>query len=244
MRKESAHQSEMVSQLLFGEFAEVLEEQKDFIRVKCLFDQYEGWCQRSQLEFADTVRETDRYLVADTESIYMEADRSIPITFGTPVYGGPDDEIQFGKKVVTYDIGEENIWRSSEEVYNAEQIRFIAEHYLETSYLWGGKTVYGIDCSGFVQQVFKFFNLKLPRDAWQQAEVGEDVNFGDHRIADLAFFKNENGRITHVGLVLEDGKIIHASGRVRVDDLKEDGIFSSENGIQSHTFHSLRRVLS
>jgi gamma-D-glutamyl-L-lysine dipeptidyl-peptidase len=242
MRKEPSHRSEMVSQLLFGEFAGVVEKQKDFTRVRCLYDGYEGWCQSSQLEFADSSMETVQFLLTLTDSVLVGEDTSIPIHFGSPVYGGADDEISFGTRPVYYTVGDKKIWNAATEVCDPAQIRSVAENYLGTSYLWGGKSVFGIDCSGFVQQVYKFFGVRLLRDAYLQAEQGEAVFYNDIQFGDLAFFKNENDRITHVGLMLDGYQIIHASGRVRIDELRTDGIYSSETGDRSHVLHSIRRV--
>jgi gamma-D-glutamyl-L-lysine dipeptidyl-peptidase len=244
MRKEPSHRSEMVSQLLFGEFAEVLEEDKDFTKVKGLYDGYEGWCQRSQLQPVANSMETDIYLLTETDSILLGEDISIPIVFGTPVYGTADDDIMFGDKEIGYTIGEESTWTTSEEECNPEQVRFIAEKFLGTAYLWGGKSLFGIDCSGFVQQVYKFFGIRLLRDAYLQAEQGEAVYYNDIKFGDLAFFNNENDKITHVGLMLDDYQIIHASGMVRIDDLKEDGIYRADNGEKTHVLHSIRRFAS
>ena len=242
MRKDAAHRSEMVSQLLFGEFAEVVESEKDFTKVRSIYDGYEGWCQTSQLEFSDTALDTDSYLLTSTDSVLMGEDISIPIHFASPVYTD-QDEVQFGNKTISYNIGEESIWTVSKEICDPAQIRFVAERYLGTSYLWGGRSLFGIDCSGFVQQVYKFFGVRLLRDAYLQAEQGDAVYYNDISFGDLAFFKNENERITHVGLLLDDYQIIHASGRVRVDELKADGIYNSETGDRSHMLHSVKRVL-
>ena len=121
-------------------------------------------------------------------------------------------------------------------------MRKIADRFLGTSYLWGGRSVFGVDCSGFVQQVFRLFGVALQRDAYQQAEQGKAVeSINDARAGDLAFFHNDAGRITHVGLVLSGGHIIHASVRVRIDVLDQKGIFVEETGVRSHRLHSIRR---
>lgn len=243
MRKEAAHRSEMVSQLLFGEFAELLQKEKDFSLVRSLHDGYEGWCQNSQLEGVARAEETHLY-TRDLSHRIGFGDSCMDVPLATPVYGlAPEFEWKVGGKQVWYFVSGEEIWDSSIEAANATQLQWVAYNYLNTPYLWGGRSLYGIDCSGFVQQVFKFFGIKLPRDAWQQAGVGEDVRFEDLRTGDLCFFKNENDRITHVGLVIDDSKIIHASGRVRVDGIRADGIYHSETGERTHELHSVKRCL-
>ena len=117
-----------------------------------------------------------------------------------------------------------------------------ARHYLNTPYLWGGKSPFGIDCSGLIQQVFRFFDVNLPRDASQQAECGALVDFQDRSENDLAFFINPQNKVIHVGIVCEDGGIIHASGCVRRDTLTIDGIVHSENQSITHKLSEIRRI--
>lgn len=99
----------------------------------------------------------------------------------------------------------------------------------------------GIDCSGFAQTCYKMIGIKLPRDAWQQEMEGNEVGFADVKKGDLAFFQNEKGRVTHVGLMLDAYRIIHASGKVRIDDVNEEGIIHSENGKKTHQLKSFKR---
>ena len=114
--------------------------------------------------------------------------------------------------------------------------------YLNTPYLWGGRSVFGIDCSGFTQMVFRQFGIRIKRDAWQQAEQGQLLGFiQEARAGDLAFFDNVEGRITHVGIMLDNGRIIHASGRVRVDPVDTQGIFNKELNMYTHKLRIVKR---
>ena len=112
--------------------------------------------------------------------------------------------------------------------------------FLNSPYLWGGKSFLGIDCSGFTQLVFSLCGIKIPRDAYQQIELGKKLNFSEKKPGDLIFFINERDRIHHVGIALKDDKIIHASGKVGIDTLNKDGILN--NGIISHKYHSTVRI--
>jgi cell wall-associated NlpC family hydrolase len=117
-----------------------------------------------------------------------------------------------------------------------------AMFYLDAPYLWGGRSVFGIDCSGFTQMVFKQFGIRLKRDAWQQAEQGELLGFlQESRAGDLAFFDNEDGRITHVGIMLNNQQIIHASGKVRIDSIDAQGIYNTELNRYTHKLRILKR---
>lgn len=135
------------------------------------------------------------------------------------------------------------------EVWNPEEIKItpkiikqVAYKFLNTSYLWGGKSVFGIDCSGFTQMTYKFINKQLPRDASQQAEKGDIVNFLQQaNCGDLAFFDNEEGQIIHVGILLNQHEIIHSSGKVRIDKIDNQGIVNSETKQQTHRLRIIKR---
>jgi len=240
MRKEPSHRSEMVSQLLFGEYAEILEEEEQFVRVKCLYDNYEGWVQANQLNIVDKVLTTDTYIGNWTENVLVNGIH-INAPFCSPVYIIKGDALSFGENKIFYS-SEEYYWNSKEQSFTGAALETIYKKFLNTPYLWGGKSVFGIDCSGFVQQVFKMFGVKLLRDAYLQAGQGLLIESLDQtKLGDLAFFQNENGRITHVGIILENNQIVHASGKVRIDTIDKDGIVNSETGKRTHQLHSMRR---
>ena len=128
---------------------------------------------------------------------------------------------------------------------NKTNIEHFCFQYLNTPYLWGGKSTLGIDCSGFTQQVYKLLGIKLMRDASEQAEQGVIIDFlQEVKSGDLAFFDNEDGRITHVGILLDSETIIHASGRVRIDKIDTAGIMSSDTGDRTHHLRIIKRLIS
>lgn len=245
MRKEPSHRSEMVSQLLFGEYVEMGEEKDDFVFVKCLYDGYEGWVQANQLTpvTAAQVLSTREYIGVNSEEVLLNwRCRNMP--FSVPIYypEDPAGHLQFGEAQVVYSVLEGAVWNVDQRPFNKKNLDTILWIFLDTPYLWGGKSMYGIDCSGFAQQVFKLFGVKLLRDAYLQAEQGTEVKtLEETRLGDLAFFQNEKGRVMHVGIVLEENKIAHASGKVRIDTLDEEGIVNGENGKRTHRLHSIRR---
>ena len=116
--------------------------------------------------------------------------------------------------------------------------------YLNAPYLWGGKTLFGIDCSGFTQMVYKLNGYKLLRDASQQASQGEVLSFiEESEPGDLAFFDNEEGKIIHVGIMLENNYIIHASGKVRIDRLDHLGIYNAELNRHTHRLRVIKKII-
>ncbi len=240
LRREDSHRSEIVTELLFGERAELLEKGKDFVRLRCLYDDYEGWCQRTQVEeMASTTAATvaSKFISVKYDEV-QAGKQSWPVTFASPVHG--EGNIAVGRYTIRYN--DKNIWDATNTPFEESKILICAKMYLHTPYLWGGKSVLGIDCSGFAQQVYKMFGMILPRDAWQQAEKGEVVGFLQQaRCGDLAFFDNEEGKIIHVGLLLNDYTIIHSSGKVRIDQIDNAGIISSDTGERTHKLRIIKR---
>lgn len=241
MRKEAAHRSEMVSQLLFGEYVEVLENEEYFTKVKCLYDGYEGWVQSNQLEPTEKVEDPHEFTCAFTSEV-LKNGRAIKVPFGTPVYHLEKYNTSLAGKEIKYLIEPKELWNNKEYGFTEYNISTVYEMFLETPYLWGGKSVFGIDCSGFVQQTFKMFGIKLLRDAYLQATQGNPVaDLDEAKAGDLAFFNNEQGRITHVGIILSNNQIVHASGKVRIDTIDKDGILNVDSKKRTHQLHSIRR---
>jgi len=248
LRGEAAHQSEMISQLLFGETAEIVEggellQTGSFTKVKCLHDGYEGWCQSAQLT-----------LVPD-ELVMRKSNAIMPHLFNKMLLNDTEMQLPFGASLELFQNLELKLpnlsFRYNGEVLVPGQVAFtqdsvkqVAALFMNTPYLWGGRSIFGIDCSGFVQKLYQYFNIRLPRDAYQQAELGTDVGFLAETICgDLAFFDNKEGRITHVGILLDAHTIIHASGRVRVDRIDQAGILNWETGERTHQLRIVKRLV-
>lgn len=240
MRKEPSHRSELVSQLLFGETASVIEVQKDFIKIIGCYDQYEGWVQSSQ------VAEVDEAFLNQTPAGYTYK-RNIPFLLDeSPMFASPGTPVlparYYGKYAIEYQEAE-SLLEYKQLDFDPYIIKSIAGLFLNVPYLWGGKSAFGIDCSGFTQMVFKIFDKKIPRDAFQQAEQGELIGFLEEVICgDLAFFDNEQEQIIHVGILLNNHEIIHASGKVRIDKIDNLGIINTDTGQRTHRLRMIKRI--
>lgn len=238
LRADSNDQAEMVSQLLFGEVFEILEKIPNWIKIKTHYDHYEGWLGDKQFEdiFVDIYEE-----ITTTKCL-----RSAEI-LGKINFNGQSIRIPMGSFLPKLDKGIIKVGFKSYE-YNGRvnqncNLTETALHFLNAPYLWGGKTLMGIDCSGFTQIVFAICEKNIPRDAAQQAERGETVDFIEQaQEGDLAFFDNEEGKIIHVGIILNDQKIIHASGKVRIDKLDHEGIYNEEKKQYSHRLRIIKRI--
>ena len=226
MRKEARHTSEMVSQLLYNETYTVLDKTKDFILVETASDHYEGWIQAKQ--FLEIGEETFLALKAKRPYLINNAVSEAKerfLTLGTPLYEPHPDAIEMPQQFLPGLL-----------VENAKKL-------LNAPYLWGGRTAFGIDCSGLVQMCARMAGLILPRDASQQVECGELVYFlQETRPGDLAFFGDEDGHITHVGIIMGNEQIIHASGEVRIDYLDQTGIFNKERNEHTHRLQVVKRM--
>jgi cell wall-associated NlpC family hydrolase len=239
LRAEPKHKSEMVSQLLFGEIVSEIERENDWIKIKCKNDDYEGWAEiKSFLIEEPNNIEFHKQTISSLTSIYNQVE-SILLHPGSEVLINENQQVAFNNYL--YEIKTNDSLKLNDTCKLEDKLFNTAFQYLNTPYLWGGKTLAGIDCSGFTQTVFKINNIKLPRDAYQQAELGIAIKFEDIKQGDLAFFVNENNKITHVGMCLENHRIIHSSGWVKIDTLINEGIISTETDTLTHKLYCIKR---
>jgi cell wall-associated NlpC family hydrolase len=161
------------------------------------------------------------------------------VPFGSSLPSIHHRKISWGKNAVAF---EGELWKPSKAKRDAATITQIAFTFINTAYLWGGRSVFGIDCSGFVQLVFKFLHYPLLRDAQDQATQGTLVNFlQEARCGDLAFFDNAEGKIIHVGILLNQHEIIHSSGTVRIDKIDNQGIVNATTGERTQKLRIIKR---
>lgn len=246
VRAEASDKAELITQLLFGEHYEVLASAPDkkWLRIRVAFDAYEGWIDAKQhhgisKDYFEYMNRAELKIATDISTSILYNKVPIAILMGSII---PISSAELFKMEEQFAFNGEakNVGLKRE----FEFLRTIANRYLHAPYLWGGKSPFGIDCSGFTQMVFKICGYKLLRDAKQQSVQGKAVrSLADVKPGDLAFFKDAEENITHVGIVYANGQIIHASGRVRLDTLNELGIVHAETGLVTHQLSHFRSIL-
>lgn len=242
IRSEASDKSEIVSQLLFGDAFKIIETTPKWTKINTTYDNYEGWIDNKQFQ---EITENQYQLLENSESVLngelidfisYDTNQLMPIPLGSSLNFLDIDEIntsnfQFeGKK----ECG----------IKPKDHLLKTAFLYLNAPYLWGGKTPFGIDCSGFTQMVYKLNGYKLLRDASQQATQGDALSFiEESEPGDLAFFDNEEGNIIHVGIMMENNYIIHASGKVRIDRIDHLGIYNVDTGRHTHKLRVIKKII-
>jgi gamma-D-glutamyl-L-lysine dipeptidyl-peptidase len=247
VRKDAADNAEQVTQLLFGDHYHVTEKSKDgkWLKVLIYYDQYEGWIDIKQHhaiseDYFNYINQAEFKITTDITSSLLYNKSPIAILMGSIIPISSSElfkmEEQFAFNGDTKNVGQKREF---------EFLKSIAQRYLNSPYLWGGKSPFGIDCSGFTQMVFKICGYKLLRDSSQQANQGKAVKgIQEYLPGDLAFFANNEGKVIHVGILLDKDRIVHASGRVRVDNIDEEGILNLETKVYTHHLSHIRRLLA
>jgi hypothetical protein len=244
-RKEPSGTSEMVTQLLFGETYTIIEDREDWLQITTNFDNYPCWIsakQHMRITDADFKSLKINLLSSELVQVINQSDNQLvfPITIGATLPNFKNGNLKIADNSFAFEgqTNDSNIKKTIKEIKETAYL------FLNAPYLWGGRSPFGIDCSGFTQLVYKLNGYQLPRDASQQVEFGTALSFVEEAEAgDLAFFDNEEGNIVHVGIILENQQIIHASGCVRIDKFDHYGIFHSENKKYSHMLRVIKKVI-
>jgi len=240
VRAEASDASEIVTQLLFGDFVKILEKGEPWIKIRFEKDNYEGWMDFKQLtylierEYEDGI--STRHLVLNEPILELEGPKGIQnLMLGSNLPFLKEGKMRLGDELY--------IVLAPIDFTVKPNIFDIAEIYMNTPYLWGGKSIFGIDCSGLVQLCFKVCGVDLPRNAVDQVKVGTEIKFDDRKAGDLVYFINAKGIVHHVGLLTSPTEIIHAAGRVRKDKLDENGIFNGDLEKYTHQVYGVRRLV-
>lgn len=246
VRSSSSHKSEMISQLLFGEVFEILEHKgKQWLRIRSAYDNFVGWVDATQVK-SITPSEYESFCTSFAFSLelvqpVMGPDHFVPITMGARLPAFDGMHFKLGETPYTFS-GQAIAPRDISA--NPDFILKMAKRYLNTPFLWGGRSPFGIDSAGLVQLVYSFAGIKLPREASLQIDEGVVVDFVEQASpGDLAFFENRAGRINHVGIIMNDRRIIHAHGGVRIDLIDHYGIYNQQHKKYTHRLRLSKRVL-
>ncbi|MCO6499075.1 MAG: C40 family peptidase [Vicingus serpentipes] len=247
-RLEPADTSEMVTQLLFGETVKIYEEKKgNWRKIKTAYDNYNCWIDTKQIieiteEEFNKINSSPITVCSELVSVIKNNTDEVltPIVLGSSLPLFKKNTVHIGNE--TYHFEGQVIGTNKKVTKN--RIAENAFMYLNAPYLWGGRSPFGIDCSGFTQIIYKLNGVQLPRDASQQAEIGATLSFiEESESGDLAFFDNEEGNIIHVGIMLTNNKIIHASGKVRIDKIDHQGIYNVDTNTYSHRLRLIKKIL-
>jgi gamma-D-glutamyl-L-lysine dipeptidyl-peptidase len=226
LRSEASDRSEMISQMLFGEFFEKIADTDtpNWIKIKCLNDGYEGYCDPKQVDF----------LEEQWATIYLNRKPQLTSKIFTASY-------YHQKPVRIPQGGDLRVFNHKEGPERIDAMQF-AVGYLGVPYLWGGRSPFGIDCSGLTQVVYGYKGIKLPRDAYQQAALGQEIAFGKHQAWDLAFFANDAGKIIHVGILLRENDLLHAHAEVKISQLTAEGALADDGITYTHKLLAIKRL--
>ncbi len=247
VRKSPGDKNEMINQLLFGELVHIKDAHENWLLIEGADDRYEGWADKKQLhrltdETYNHLLSAQKFFLNEmTGRCISQTDQTdTHLVLGSQIWGLKNGEFELDGQKFTL----QGSCHPARQKPEKKQLTETALKYLNAPYLWGGRSPFGIDCSGLTQIVFSICGYKLPRDASQQVTHGETIDFNhEAEPGDLAFFGNEEGEIIHVGIVLNDQKIIHASGKVRIDQLDHQGIYNVQDNRYSHNLRLIKRVL-
>jgi gamma-D-glutamyl-L-lysine dipeptidyl-peptidase len=257
VRSEPSHKSEMVTQVLFGELFRIILSEKGWANVQLSYDNYTGWIPLNQVQLLSETEflhlfNAESAVAFDLVQLISNKTRNTiaPLIIGSSLPGYVNGDFSILSDHYFYDgtVAEispfDTISTQQDHLKVKRTIVSDAMFYLNSPYLWGGRTPFGIDCSGLVQMVYKLKKIKLLRDASQQATHGESLNFiSEAEPGDLAFFDDEEGTIIHVGLLINKTRIIHASGKVRIDAIDHEGIFNPEEQRYTHKLRIIKRII-
>jgi len=247
VHSEPSDKSEIVSQLLFGEMFHMTEVIGPWLKIRTVFDNYEGWIDKKQCSFLTTdefagLNNENRCVVTDIVQLICNKTLNFyfPIVMGSSLPSLSEKNMIIAGYEYVYEADCSNVLTK----INGAKITEYAKQYLNAPYMWGGKTPFGIDCSGFTQVVMKLCGIHISRDAAQQSLQGKAVDFISEAMpGDLAFFENDENQIIHTGIILFNQKIIHASGKVRIDEIDHEGIFNNDLHCYTHKLRFIRRFV-
>lgn len=242
IRKDASEDSLMTSQLLFGEIVMVIAEHDQWNYIQSTLDYHEGWVLAAQLQLIDfEYHKLNPHYCLDLVNVLTIQNETVPILLGSNFYQFDGMSFNHGKKKFFYNG---NIIHPEKIEADSKYAQKLIFKYLNTPYLFGGKSPFGIDASALIQMVFRMMGIMLPRFHFEQVKFGEIVEFYSHtQVGDLVFFDDNRGTINHVGMLLGDSKIIHVHDKVRIDLIDMYGIIDSDTKKYMYKTRIIKRLL-
>jgi Cell wall-associated hydrolases (invasion-associated proteins) len=266
IRHEPRKQGELVTQVLMGAVVKLLKKAGGYYFIQ-MPDQYLGWIDSASLSMTDqtdvkTWNTARKVIITELKCIIRKTPDSSSVPLCNVVAGcilksgGKNNgwtmvELADGRKGFVLDSFVQDLdeWNKSR-MLTGENLEKTAKALLGIPYLWGGTSVKGMDCSGFVKMVYRLNGMELHRDADQQADQGTPIdpgkNFENLQKGDILFFGRQargkqSKRITHVGLSIGNRLFIHSSGRVRLSSLDPSSTYFEESLL--NRFVRARRII-
>lgn len=239
LRKEANEAAEQLTQILFGELIYIIDQIDRWSKIRNVADNYEGWVDSKMITHLDQ-HEFTRLLHAQVH--YINEPLSKTIINSETIY------LPMGSFLCGYDP-ERELYKVNEVVCSIPKDRTcvaplekstgalmqMANKMMNAPYLWGGKSILGLDCSGLTQVACRMAGIVLPRDARQQIHHGQVISsLSEAHTGDLLFFATADQKVKHVGIYVSLNKILHASGYVHIDELDVSGNIISKITSYSH----------
>ena len=228
VRKKNNAKSEMINQLFFGESITIIKTKEKWSFIISNIDNYQGWIRNLHFKL---IKKNEYKILSENDSLFSKSEIIIKndaceITIPT---GSLLSSVKFLNYYYTNEVASKSLLET-------------IKSFINSPYLWGGKTKYGVDCSGLIQTIFKTLNIILPRDAKEQSDVGVEIEEG-YKLGDLAFFGKNLNNITHVGIFVDNETVVHAYGRVRMDKINNEGIYNNEEKRVTHFLQKVNRII-
>ena len=231
VRKNQGSKNEMVTQLLFGEIFTIIKLDEKWSKISNEYDNYIGWVNNIQIKFIDKISYES---IKKNKPFYSTNNKGYLINKYKSKISVPLGSLISSSKFL------ETTFQGELSNLNRDNIPKVSMLFLDSPYLWGGRTTHGIDCSGFSQIIYKVCGIKISRDARQQAVEGKLIDKRNVNCGDLAFFGESKKEITHVGIMINKSEIIHAFGKIRIDKVNMEGIINSKTGKNTHKLIEFR----
>lgn len=241
VRTEPSEKADMFSQLLFSESFSILEEKGAWLLIKPDFNDIEGWVVKNSVR-AGIMPEKPGNEAKEGEMMVIHPSVTVLDTLNARPLLLPAGSVLKLSQEESFKKLTDDGWRIPGNDADPEEC---GKMLLSIPHLHGGRSGFGFDAAGLVQMLCRLMGRFLPHSIAGQAEAGNIVNFiHEAEKGDLAFFHEGEDEFSHVGMVLDEGKIIHVSDQVRIDKLDQQGIYCVEKESYTHQLRVVKQLIS